>query len=87
MFEWIRTRLLRWLRVPPAPEPPLGAPGSVRVFRAGANFYKLRLFGWTLAQASTLARFRPLLAASSTKVVISTGTITWEGSIARGETL
>lgn len=55
MFEWLRTRLLVWLRVPPAPEPPSGAPGSVRVFRAGVNFYKLRLLAWTLAQASSLA--------------------------------
>ena len=55
MFEWLRTHLLVWLRVPPAPEPPSGAPGSVRVFRAGANFYKLRLLAWTLAQASSLA--------------------------------
>ncbi|MBK8476434.1 MAG: PH domain-containing protein [Opitutaceae bacterium] len=50
MVERIRSFVLRILRVPPEPTPPLGAPGSVRVFRAGANFYRLRLAEWTLAQ-------------------------------------
>lgn len=55
MFDWIRTRILRGLRVPATPEPPAGAPGSVRVFRAGVNFYKFRLLGWGITQAFTLA--------------------------------
>lgn len=50
MFERARQVALRWLRVPPEPQPPAGAPGSARTFRAGRNFYKLRLAGWVFAQ-------------------------------------
>ncbi len=55
MFNWVRTPVLRILRVPHDPDPPAGAPGSVRVFRAGRNFYKLRLLGWSLGQVGALA--------------------------------
>ena len=55
MFEWVRTRVLRFMRVPVEPEPPLGAPGSVRVFRAGRNYYKLRLLRWSLTQVGAAA--------------------------------
>lgn len=44
------TRALRWLRVPPEPQPPSGSPGSLRVFRAGRNLLRLRLVRWTLTQ-------------------------------------
>jgi membrane protein YdbS with pleckstrin-like domain len=54
MFERLRTVLLRLLRVPPEPEPPFGAPGSVRVFRASRNFYRLRLLGWGVRQFGAL---------------------------------
>jgi Bacterial PH domain len=50
MFERARQLALRWLRVPPEPQPPLGAPGSVRKFRAGRNLYKLRLAAWGFGQ-------------------------------------
>jgi hypothetical protein len=50
MLKWIRPRLLRWLRVPADPEPPLGASGSIRVFRAGARFFYIRLFAWLVTQ-------------------------------------
>lgn len=50
MFDPLRTLVMRVLRVPPEPTPPLGAAGSVRVFRAGANFYRLRLAEWALTQ-------------------------------------
>lgn len=50
MLNWIRPRVVRLLRVPHDPEPPLGAPGSIRVFRAGRNFYYVRLARWLLAQ-------------------------------------
>jgi membrane protein YdbS with pleckstrin-like domain len=52
MFDWIRQLVLRFMRVPPAPEPPLGAPDSVRVFRAGQNYYKLRLVRWGIGQVA-----------------------------------
>lgn len=55
MFERLRPLVLRWLRVPPDPEPPVGAPGSVRVFRAGARFYHVRLANWALAQLGAAA--------------------------------
>ncbi|MDB6116070.1 MAG: rane-flanked domain [Lacunisphaera sp.] len=50
MLEGARSWLLRVLRVPHDPTPPFGAPGSVRVFRAGKNFYNLRLARWGLGQ-------------------------------------
>lgn len=54
MFDRIRRQALITLRVPDEPEPPLGAPGSIRVFRAGRNYYKLRLLRWGFAQAGAL---------------------------------
>ncbi len=54
MFDRLRQLLLHWLRVPSAPQPPIGAPGSQRIFRAGANFYKLCLLGWVGAQLAAL---------------------------------
>jgi membrane protein YdbS with pleckstrin-like domain len=36
--------------VSPVPDPPLGAPDSVRVFRAGKNHYYVKLLAWGLAQ-------------------------------------
>ena len=55
MFESIRTRVLRIFRVPHDPDPPAGAPGSVRIFRAARNFYKLRLLRWGLGQVAAIA--------------------------------
>jgi hypothetical protein len=43
------------MHVPHDPTPPTGAPDSVRVFRAGANYYKVRLFGWIVAQLFAIA--------------------------------
>jgi len=54
-FDRLRARVLQVLRVPHDPTPPAGAPGSERVFRAGRNFYKLRLVAWGLGQAGALA--------------------------------
>lgn len=47
MIRRLEAILLRVLRVPPDPAPPTGAPGSLRVFRAGRNFWFLRLVEWT----------------------------------------
>ena len=55
MFEAARDLLLRLLRVPPEPAPPAGAPESVRVFRAGRNFFRLSLLKWIAAQLVALA--------------------------------
>jgi len=54
MFDRVRSQVLRALRVPHEPEPPAGAPGSVRVFRAGRNFYYLKLIAWGAGQIGAL---------------------------------
>jgi membrane protein YdbS with pleckstrin-like domain len=50
MYNRSSSLVLRWLKVPPEPQPPLGDPASLRVFRAGKNYYKLRMFGWGVAE-------------------------------------
>lgn len=50
MYNRYSSLVLRWLKVPPEPHPPFGDPGSLRVFRAGKNYYKLRMFGWAAAE-------------------------------------
>ncbi|MBM3785760.1 MAG: PH domain-containing protein [Acidobacteria bacterium] len=45
MHEIVKSWLLRFLRVPPQPQPPEGTPESIQIFRAGRNYYK-----WILAQ-------------------------------------
>lgn len=50
MYTQKRDLVLRWLKVPPEPHPPFGAPDSLRVFRAGRNFYKLKIFAWAVAE-------------------------------------
>lgn len=42
--------LLRLLRVPPEPAPPDGSPESIRIFRAGRNYYRWRVALWGLVQ-------------------------------------
>ncbi len=51
MFE---KQLLAWLRVPPEPAPPDGSPDSIRIFRAGRNYYYWRLLTWGLSQAGVV---------------------------------
>ena len=55
MYERFRDWLLRFLKVPPEPHPPFGDPASLRVFRAGRNYFRLRLFGWAIGQTAALA--------------------------------
>jgi hypothetical protein len=55
MYDRLLQLLTRVVRVPPEPQPPFGAPGSVRIFRAGKNYYKLRLLSWGFAQIVALA--------------------------------
>jgi hypothetical protein len=50
MFDRLRARVLRLMRVPPAPTPPLGAPDSIQIFRASRNYYKFKLIGWGFGQ-------------------------------------
>ena len=55
MYDPLRRHVLALLKVPHAPHPPMGDPASLQVFRAGRNYYKLRLTTWTLAQLLALA--------------------------------
>lgn len=55
MSEGPLTRTItRFLKVPPEPEPPLGSPGSVRVFNAAPGYYQYRLVLWGIRQAGAL---------------------------------
>jgi membrane protein YdbS with pleckstrin-like domain len=54
LFEWLKSTVLRLMRVPHEPEPPAGAPGSLRVFRAGESHYRLRVLRWALGQSGAL---------------------------------
>jgi len=54
VFEWVKAQVLRLMRVPHEPDPPLGAPGSVKVFRAGINYYHLRQVRWLFGQAGAI---------------------------------
>lgn len=54
MADRLRQFLLRFLRVPPEPQPPIGAPGSIQVFRAGRNYFKLRLLRWGVTQVGAI---------------------------------
>lgn len=50
----LRQLVLHWLRVPPEPAPPAGAPGSLQVFRAGRRYLQWRRLVWLLRQVVTL---------------------------------
>lgn len=54
MLEAVRQLVLRWLRVPPEPQPPAGDPSSLRIFRAAPNYFRLRLTLWGLQQFAAL---------------------------------
>jgi membrane protein YdbS with pleckstrin-like domain len=49
--------LLHVLRVPAEPHLPAGEPKSARVFRAAPNYWRLKLFQWSVRQLVTLAGF------------------------------
>jgi len=50
IYLQVQKLLLRMLRVPAAPTAPAGAVGSLKVFRAGCNFYRLRIWLWSARQ-------------------------------------
>lgn len=54
MYQRTRSFVLHWLKVPPEPHPPAGAPDSLRIFRAGKNYLTLRLVGWAIPQVIAL---------------------------------
>lgn len=53
MREWI----LRLMLVPPEPHAPEGSADSVRVFRAGRNYYRFRLLLWALGNLAAAGGF------------------------------
>jgi membrane protein YdbS with pleckstrin-like domain len=54
MYETLRRWALAILKAPPEPQPPIGDPASLRVFRAGRNYFRLRMAGWVLAELIAL---------------------------------
>jgi membrane protein YdbS with pleckstrin-like domain len=54
VYEPLRRRALALLKVPPEPHPPMGDPASLRVFRAGRNYFRLRVARWAAAQLIAL---------------------------------
>ncbi|MFQ5349051.1 MAG: PH domain-containing protein [Thermoanaerobaculia bacterium] len=54
MLESLQGRIRRLLKVPPEPDPPLGEPSSVRVFRAAPGFLRYRLLAWGWKQVAGL---------------------------------
>jgi uncharacterized membrane protein YdbT with pleckstrin-like domain len=50
----VRTRLLRWLRVPHEPDAPPGD-ADVRIFRAAPSYFRYRLIIWALRQLGGIA--------------------------------
>jgi membrane protein YdbS with pleckstrin-like domain len=55
MYNRYSSLVLRWLKVPPEPHAPFGDPASLRVFRAGRNYYRLRMAGWAFAELLAFA--------------------------------
>ena len=55
MLEPLQERIRRLLKVPPEPDPPLGEPSSVRIFRAAPGFLRYRLLAWGWKQLAGLA--------------------------------
>ncbi|MBJ6764996.1 PH domain-containing protein [Myxococcaceae bacterium JPH2] len=54
MSEAPRSWLMRTLKVPPTPQPPGGASGSLRIFRAARPFYFYKCFLWAARQLGAL---------------------------------
>ncbi len=54
MLEALQGPVGRSLKLPPQPDPPLGAPDSLRVFRAAPGFLRYRLLAWGWKQASAV---------------------------------
>jgi hypothetical protein len=54
MRERLQDQLRNLLKIPGEPAAPFGAPGSVRVFRAGPGFLRYRLLGWSVRQLGAL---------------------------------
>jgi membrane protein YdbS with pleckstrin-like domain len=54
MFAGIQSQILALMLVPPEPHPPEGSPESVKIFRAGRNYFRFRMILWASANACLL---------------------------------
>jgi membrane protein YdbS with pleckstrin-like domain len=54
----MKQAFLRLMKVPARPHLPAGDPRSARVFRAGPNYWRLKLLAWALKQLVLLAALR-----------------------------
>src|SRR5678815_3525110 len=50
MFELFKRLVLRIAKVPAEPHPPAGSLGSIKTFRAAANYWKYLLVMWGIKQ-------------------------------------
>lgn len=50
MYAGLKGLLLKFLRVPPEPDDPLGAGESLLIFRAAPNYFKYKLIIWAFSQ-------------------------------------
>ncbi len=58
MYSFLKPKVLRLLKVPPEPTDPMGEVGSLKVFRASKNYYKYRLFLWSIGRRNIPGRER-----------------------------
>ena len=56
--------LLRLFKIPAEPHAPDGSPDSIRIFRAGRNYYRWRLIRWAFLHSLALLPFLVLFIAS-----------------------
>jgi membrane protein YdbS with pleckstrin-like domain len=61
MADWIKRCVLSIVRVPADPHAPEGSAESVRVFRAGKNFYRLQILEWVIGNLVVAALLIPVV--------------------------
>lgn len=54
MYKLARDWTLAMLKTPGEPHPPTGDPSSLKVFNAGRNYYRLRIFRWAVVELLAL---------------------------------
>ena len=72
MISWLKSLMLRLLKVPPEPHIPAGVADSARVFRASKRYLQLKLLNWGVGQVFT---FIGLVAALAALHFVGTGSI------------
>ena len=77
MPEALNAQLLRWARVPPEPHVPEGSRHSVRVFRAGQNYYKLLLVKAAVGYLGPLVALIVITAAAAAPSIASAVRTVW----------